>query len=915
FFEMLGNFSVGDYFKREAIAFAWEFVTQRFKLPVDRLYVTIYLDDDESFRFWNEEQGVPAERIYRYGGKDNFWGPAGSEGPCGPCTEIHYDYGAEVGCGLPMRDPRAEEGPGCHPNHDCERFVELWNLVLMQFYQDAKGDRTPLPAPNIDTGMGLERAAAILQGKRSVYETDLFWPIVQKVVEASGKKYGVDRETDIALRVVAEHARSVAFLIADAVVPGNEGRGYVLRRVIRRGIRFGRKLGLNGPFLQPVCDAAIQRFKAAYPELAEQREFILRVVGLEEERFGRTFQLGSATLNLTIVLRKAGSQYLNSWHKAFQQLVETLTSLSALSKRDLIKLKRDAIKVVTQIQDELQTFVATLKSEGEDTRRLDIAYQPLVDAIGAFKADVNDATEDTIANVANRGIDYLRNLLTTLSGYECFLLYDTYGFPPELTQEIAKEHGLDVDMEGFQKEMEAAREKARAGAEKAFAGSMTVLKAYSDLSGLDTHHVHFVGYERLAETTRVTAILVDGAPVAHARQGQQAEVVLESTPFYAEGGGQMGDTGVIKGPHGVVRVKDTQRPMEGLIVHVGTVEQGQLSLGDPVEAVVDTHRREDTERNHSATHLLQASLRRVLGTHVRQAGSLVAPDRLRFDFTHVTALSPDELSQVQSLVNESVLRDMRVTTRESTYREAIQRGALAFFGEKYGDQVRVVEMGDGEPFSVEVCGGTHVRGTGQVGPLYIVYEGSIGGGMRRVEAVTGRAAERLFNDTSATVQRLSQRLGVPAKDLESRVESLQDEVAQLRRRLEQQERQSLRGEAEGLLAQARDVDGVKVLAARTSATSVDAVRETGDFLKAKLGSAVIALGAVIEDKPLLVTMITPDLVSRGLHAASIAREAAKAMGGGGGGRPEMAQAGGRDATKLDEALRRVPELVRQALSK
>ena len=711
FFEMLGNFSIGDYFKNNAIAYAWELVTTLFNLPPEKLYVTIHLDDDEAFAIWRDEIGVPPERIYRYGDSDNWWGPAGTEGPTGPCSEIHYDGGAEKGC-APMVPPddltaqfRQERDtgvygapPGCHPNCDCERFVELWNLVFMQFYQDPERNRTPLPAPSVDTGMGLERAAAVLQNKPNVYETDLFQPILDKACQLSGKSYGANRETDYALRVVAEHARAASFLIGDGVVPGNEGRGYVLRRVIRRAIRYGRRLGLDQAFLTEVAEVVLERFRAVYHELEENHAFILRVIGLEEERFSRTIDTGLPILE-----------------------------------------------------------------------------------------------------------EELRNSSGTLPGMSVFILYDTYGFPPELTAEIAREHGLDVDMEGFEREMEVQREQSRAG--QGFTGSMEMHTAYENLG---VGHTQFVGYRQLEQETLVAALLVDNVAAGHAGQGQPVEVVLENTPFYAESGGQVGDRGIIAGPNGLVRVEDTQSPVAGLIVHRGVVERGDMSLGEPVTARVDLHRRLDAARNHSGTHLLHAALRSVLGPHVRQAGSLVSPDRLRFDFSHVGPLSPEEQLSVQGLANGKVRENLAVSTHESTYAEAVRDGALAFFGDRYGDTVRVVRMadsepGNGEPFSVEVCGGTHVGATGQVGTLFVLGESGIGGGMRRIEAVTGRAAEELFVDQSARLESLARKLQTPVVDLESRLDSFIQDTDELRRRLAALERGSLRAEAEVLLEQVQDM--------------------------------------------------------------------------------------------------------------
>ena len=828
FFEMLGNFSIGDYFKEGAVGFAWELVTQLFGLSPDRLYVTIHLDDDEAFDIWHDQVGVPVERIYRYGDKDNWWGPAGTEGPTGPCSEIHYDGGVEKGCHGgrmvevdvltgQLREERDGAPPrhvdGCHPNCDCERFVELWNLVFMQYYQDPERNRTPLPAPSVDTGMGLERAAVVLQGKNNIYETDLFTTIIEKACQLTGREYGANTDTDFALRVVAEHARAAAFLIGDGVVPGNEGRGYVLRRVIRRAIRYGRRLGLTGPFLGEVVQEVIPRFQEVYTELSLNRDFILRVVNLEEERFAEAFGRGNEIL---------------------------LDMISGQS------------------------------SNGS-----------------------NDSTA------------------VTISGRDTFVLYDTYGFPPELTAEIAREHGFDVDMDGFEAEMERQREQSRAGQQ--FDGSMEMLTAYENLGAGRTE---FTGHGLIDQESVVAAMLVDGASSGHATQGQLAEVVISRTPFYAEGGGQLGDQGYIRGPNGLFRVEDTQSPVAGLIVQKGVVEEGHIAVGDPAQASVDPVRRLDSSRNHSGTHILHAALRATLGPHVRQAGSLVAPDRLRFDFSHVGRMSRDELLAVQSLANENVRANLLVSAQETSYADAVRQGALAFFGDRYGDVVRVVRMAqDGtDPFSFEVCGGTHVAATGQVGTLLVLGESSIGGGMRRVEALTGRAAESLFVEQSVTLDALSNRLQTPVADLEARLDSYMQETDDLRRRLASLERSLLRSEAEALLQRVADVDGVRVVSGRTSAHNADGMREMGDFLRDKLSSCVVTLGALAGGSPILVTMVTPDLVERGLNAGNIARDAAKLMGGGGGGRPEMAQAGGRQPEKLDEALAAVHSLVRAALS-
>ena len=879
FFEMLGNFSIGDYFKEGAVGFCWELVTELFKLDPERLYVTIHLDDEEAFAIWRDQVGVPVERIYRYGDKDNWWGPAGNEGPTGPCSEVHYDGGSEKGChDGRMMPPEAltaqfrkdlESGDsspidGCHPNCDCERFVELWNLVFMQFYQDTAGGRTPLPAPSVDTGMGLERAMVILQGKDNIYETDLFVPIIDRVGQLTGKTYGTATDTDYAMRVVVEHARAAAFLIGDGVVPGTEGRGYVLRRVIRRAIRYGRQLGLEEAFLTEVVEAVIPQFSAVYKELSENHEFIQRVISLEEERFAEAIQTGLPLLE-----------------DGFIPIRKLLLANPKLGDIDIAAID------------------ATLQSD-------EIAH-----AAGHGTLEiVGEALKKNLPS----GMENQSRFFGTLSDAETFVLYDTYGLPPELTAEIAKEHGLEVDMEGFEREMDARKEQSRSSG--SFSGSMEMQTSYSDL-GLSSSE--FVGYELTEQESKIVAILSGGVSVDHATQGQQVEIVISQSPFYAEGGGQLGDRGLISGPNGVVAVEDTQSPVAGLIVQRGTVEQGEISVGDVVTASVEVARRLDSSRNHSGTHILHAALRSVLGAHVRQAGSFVAPERLRFDFSHVSALTRDELLSIQSLANDKVRGNLTVSSHETSYSEAVREGALAFFGDRYGDVVRVVTMAPAphsmeDAFSVEVCGGTHVSATGQVGTLVVLGESSIGGGMRRIEAVTGRAAEELFVQQSDHLEAISQKLQTPVADLEARLDSFIQENGDLRKQLEGFQKTSLRGEAEELLSQIQEVDGVKVVAGRTSAGGPDGMREMADFLRDKLGSVVVALAAVVAGSPLLITMVTPDLVERGLHAGNIARDTAKVMGGGGGGRPEMAQAGGKQPEKVDEALNGVPSLVRQGLS-
>ena len=700
-FEMLGNFSIGDYFKSGAVDFAIELMTEGYGIPLSKFAAAIHDSDEETRGLWMAK-GIPAERVYSFGDDENWWGPAGDEGPCGPCSELHYDYGAEHGC---LKDDCTPNCANIMDNGDvCDRYVELWNLVFMQYYHHLDGSRANLPAPSVDTGMGFERLVRILQGVDTAYETDLFTPIIAAVERVSGKRYDNPDDT-YAIRVVAEHGRSVTFLIADGVVPGNEGRGYVLRRVIRRAIRYGRRLGIEDNFLGEIADATIEKMGKVYPELVNNREFILTVLRLEEERFKQAFQNG---------------------------------------------------------------------------------YNLLTDALD--------------------GVD-------TLDGGTMFRLWDTYGFPVEMTQEIAREQGVAVDDEGFEREMEAQRQRGRASAQ--FGDERAKIRLYESLGVGATQ---FLGYERLSASSPVVGLIADDEVVSEAAAGQSVEVVLVQTPFYAEGGGQVGDAGRLIAPDGSVEVHDTQVVMPDVIVHFGKVVDGAVRLGDSVEALVDPMRREDTARNHTATHMLHAALREVLGAHVRQAGSLVAPDRLRFDFSHVQPVTEDEMWQVQFLVNEKIRQNADVQRDEDTYASAIQRGALAFFGDRYGERVRLIEIANGDTFSFEVCGGTHVHRTGEVGSVYILGESSIGAGMRRLEAVSGRAAERLVWERFGNEERLSRMLQTTPPELEGRVNDLLDENDSLRRQLQALERQNSLQAAEILLDSKQDVNGVAVLAARTPAS-------------------------------------------------------------------------------------------------
>ena len=793
-FEMLGNFSFGDYFKSNAVDFAVELMTEGYGIPLDKFSAAIHNTDEETRGLW-EAKGIPADKVYSYGDDENWWGPAGDEGPCGPCSELHYDYGAEYGC---LQDD-------CAPNCTnvmadgvvCDRYVELWNLVFMQYYHHLDGTRTPLPAPSVDTGMGFERLVRILQDVNTAYETDLFTPIIAAVERVSGKSYDNPDDT-YAIRVVAEHGRSVTFLIADGVVPGNEGRGYVLRRVIRRAIRYARRLGIEGNFLGEIADATIDRMGKVYPELVNNRDFILTVLRLEEERFQQAFQNG---------------------------------------------------------------------------------YNMLTEALEDVK---------------------------TLDGSTMFRLWDTYGFPPEMTQEIAAEQGVSVDTEGFEHEMEAQRQRGRASAQ--FGEELAKIQQYQSLGVGATQ---FLGYEQISASSPIVGLIADDAVVSEATAGQSVELVLVQTPFYAEGGGQIGDAGTLTAPDGTIEVHDTQAVMPDVIMHFGKVTDGVVRLGETVQADVDPLRREDTARNHTATHMLHAALREVLGPHVRQAGSLVAPDRLRFDFSHVQPVTDDELWQVQHLVNEKIRQNASVHRDEDTYSSAIQRGALAFFGDRYGERVRLIEIANGDIFSFEVCGGTHVHHTGEVGSVYILGESSIGAGMRRLEAVSGRAAERLVWERFSREDALASTLNTTPPELTAAIQRMQDENDELRRQLETLERRNTLQAAEILLETQQDINGVSVLAARTEASNADAMREISDWLRDKMGSGIVVLGAVINDRPTISVGITRDLVDDGADAREYARDLGRIIGGGGGGRPDMAQAGGRNPDKLDAAIDGAADIVRE----
>jgi len=913
FFEMLGNFSIGDYFKEKAIPWAWELVTDKnwFAMPKERLWAAVYLDDDEAFDLWRKV-GVPAERIVRYGEEHNYWF-CGAVGPCGPCSELHYDFGPTPGCPECERDQ-------CHPAVECGRFLEIWNLVFTTYFLQPDGSRTLLPAKNIDTGMGLERTAVVLQDKRTVYETDLFAPIIRRVEELSGRRYGEDEATDRAMRIVAEHTRAAAFLIAERIMPSNEERGYAVRRVLRRAIYFGQHyLGLNEPFVAEIVQTVIDHMGEAYPELRQQRDFSLRVLQGEEERFEQTIHRGSTVLD---DLLERTTRDVQSMVRAMEQPSRLSALQKTLSNSEFAKVERllkeySASMETAGLRETLQQFrnVAQSPAFQRWLTALGDAMRPSQDVLARQQEAIEEAVRpmQEAAEAIGEAVRPMQEALASLGlirGAEAFRLHDTYGFPKELTAEIAHENGLDIDEEGFQKLMEAQRERARAAAKFTAEGPAA---GYDALAELETP---FLGYETLTAETTVVALLRDGGQVESASEGEAVEVILRETPFYGEAGGQVGDRGEIVGPHGRVQVDDTHRPTEKLIVHIGRVLEGRIAVNDAVVARVGEGRRRDIMRNHTATHLLHAALRQVLGSHVRQAGSLVTPDRLRFDFTHMEAVKPEELAEIQRIVNEKIRADLPVTTRVSSFDEAMEEGVLAFFDEKYGDQVRVVETKEnGERFSGELCGGTHCSATGQIGLLLITGESSIGAGMRRIEAITGRGAEAYVQEQLAALEGASRRLGAAPAELESKAASLLSELDSERKRVQALERALAAPAAEALVSKAGAVDGIPLLAARVDVSSQNALLHIGDVLRQRLGSAVIVLGAVLNGRPAFMAMVTPDLVKRGLHASQILKHVAGVAGGGGGGRPEMAQGGGTDAGKLDEALGLVEPLVKETLAK
>ena len=778
FFEMLGNFSFGDYFKREAIQYAWEFLTQTLGLPEERLWVTVFEDDDEAADIWLKEMKVDPERFSRLGEKDNFWA-MGDTGPCGPCSEIFFDHGADV-----------PGGPPGSPDEDGDRYVEIWNLVFMQFDRAADGTMNSLPKPSVDTGMGLERIAAVMQQVHSNYQIDLFG----HVIAAAARVLGVKNDGSSSLNVIADHIRACSFLIVDGVLPGNEGRGYVLRRIIRRAVRHGKKLGTDGLFFHKLVAPLAKEMGGAYPELVKAQAHVEKVLEKEERRFAETLDQGM------------------------------------------------------------------------------------------------DILESAIADLDGKQIP----------GDVVFKLYDTYGFPVDLTADIARERGLTVDEAGFEVAMEKQRDRARAASKFGIAGS--------DALKTDTE-TEFVGYEGTESASVVVSLFKDGKPVDTLRAGDDGAVVLSSTPFYAESGGQIGDTGILVEDGKLFRVDDTQKSGKAN-VHYGSVEHGELRVGDRLEAVVDADRRQAIRLNHSATHLMHAALRQVLGEHVAQKGSLVAPDKLRFDFSHYEGVTPEQLQKIEDLVNSAIRKNIPADTNLMSYDDAIASGAIALFGEKYGDKVRVLKLGD---FSVELCGGTHVDRTGDIGVFKITHEGGVASGVRRIEAMTGAGALQWIDDNQRRLADLAELLRSPPEEAAAKIEQLLKRSKDLEKELAAARQALVTGQTTDHVDSVQEIAGIKVLSVRMDGADAKTLRDAVDRFKDKLKSAVVVLGSVDEGKVRLAAGVTKNNTDR-IRAGDLIKPVAEQVGGKGGGRPDFAQAGGTDASRLDEALASVPDWVSQALS-
>ena len=781
FFEMMGNFSFGDYFKEKAIAYGWDLLTNGYGFDPDKLHVSIYQDDDDAYAIWRDQVGVPEDRISRLGEEDNFWA-MGDTGPCGPCSEIHIDRGEAYGCGQ----------PGCAVGCDCDRWLELWNLVFMQFYRDETGTMTPLPKPSIDTGLGLERIISVLQDVPTNFDTDLFVPIMEKVGQLSGRQRGESDQVEVAMKVIADHSRAAAFLICDGVLPSNEGRGYVLRRIMRRAIRYGRSIGLAKPFLHETVQTVFAIMDQAYPELAESAAFILKVVRNEEEKFLETLDTGMKLL------------------------------------------------------------------------------------------------EATMADLADKGEN-------TISGEVIFRLYDTFGFPVDIIVDHVKDTDITLDLDGFEAAM--AQQKARSKSVKKFTGAGDVFKPLI-AAGVKTR---FLGYDRLETQSDLLIIVRDDQELDMAKAGDQVDLVTAETVFYAESGGQAGDAGVFENAGCSIEIFDTSADPSGLYIHHGTVARGQCTKGDRFALQVDADRRRKTAVNHTATHILHAALRKVLGDHVKQAGSLVTHHRLRFDFTHFSAVTSEERRDIEDFVNQRIRENHAVSTRQMAMDEAVKQGAIALFEEKYGDEVRVVDQGD---FSRELCGGTHTQRSGDIGLFKIISEGGIASGVRRMEAATGQAALDLVHEDQTTLEAAAALLKTGRSDVMQRLEALVQEKKTLEKELVSVKAKIASKSVEDIDTSIRQVNGTRVLARRVEIENPSQLRDLADKFKAKLGSGVLLLGAESNGKALLIAMVSEDLVGR-YRAGDIVKQAARVVGGGGGGRPDMAQAGGSQPRFLDQALETV----------
>ncbi|MDY5971925.1 MAG: alanine--tRNA ligase [Butyricicoccus sp.] len=795
YFEMLGNFSFGDYFKREAIHWSWEFLTspEWVGIDPDRLYPSIYQDDDEAFEIWNKEIGIPAERIFRFGKEDNFW--EHGSGPCGPCSEIYYDRGEEYGCGK----------PGCTVGCDCDRYMEVWNNVFSQFNNDGHGNYTEIKQKNIDTGMGLERLACVVQGVGSLFEVDTVRNIMKHIERIAGVEYHKDEQTDISLRVITDHIRSTAMMVCDGVIPSNEGRGYVLRRLLRRAARHGKLLGINRPFLSEVLDTVIAENEGYYPELAQKSDYIHKVIEMEEARFDATIDSGLAILN---------------------------------------------------------DMVAAVKQEGK----------------------------------------------TELPAADAFKLYDTYGFPIDLTLEILEEQGMTTDRTGFDALMEEQRVRAREDRKK-----MGDLGWASEDLGLDkTIKTRFDGYDENKEQATVLAIVANGEVSGSASTGDKVTIVLDHTPFYAEMGGQVADYGTISSDKGmVVRITDVQKTKDGKFMHVGVVESGVIAVDDIVTAAIDVPRRQAIRRSHTATHLLQKALRMVLGTHVEQAGSYTDADHVRFDFTHFAAVTPEELAKIEEIVNDAIFECYPVVTEEMPIEEAKKRGAMALFGEKYGATVRVVQAGD---FSIELCGGTHLTNTSQVGVFKIISESSVAAGVRRIEALTGKGVLKFLADRQALLADAAKTLKTTPNDLVMKIEQTVGELREMAKNNDKLSSKIANMQLVNLFNMTTDVKGVNVIAVKLEDTSMDTLRSMGDSIKERAPKMVAVLSTVTGDKINFLCVCGAEAVKAGAHAGKIVKEVAKICNGGGGGRPDNATAGGKDVSKLEEALEAVNNIVDAQLS-